>query len=80
MKKIRSAEYLVAIAIVTSAGVLQIREHMQPLEAPAASAQAASSCGITRDGLVPAACEPTRSERQVERAPQLQHSAARIWV
>ncbi|MFL9910123.1 hypothetical protein [Paraburkholderia sp. RL17-337-BIB-A] len=81
--KIRSAEYLVAIAIVTSAGVLQIREHMQPLETPPASAQPASTCGVTRDGLVPAACEPTRGERQqVERAPQPQpqHNAARIWV
>lgn len=80
MKKIRSAEYLIAIAIVTSAGVLQIRQHMQPLEAPVASAPAASSCGITHDGLVPAACEPTRSERQVERGPRLQHSAPHIWV
>ncbi|MFL9902012.1 hypothetical protein PQR71_28360 [Paraburkholderia fungorum] len=81
--KIRSADYLVAIAIVTSAGVLQIREHMQPLEAPPASAQTASSCGVTHDGLVSAACEPTRSERrQVERAPQpqAQHNAARLWV
>lgn len=79
--KIRSAEYLVAIAIVTSAGVLQIREHMQPLEARPTSAHTASTCGVTRGGLVPAACEPTRSERQqVERAPQAQHNAARIWV
>jgi hypothetical protein len=78
--KIRSAEYLAAIAIVTSAAVLQIREHMQPQEAPVASAQAASSCGVRHDGLVPAACEATRDERQVDRAPQPQHNRPRIWV
>ena len=81
MKK-RSAEYLVAIAIVTSAGVLQIREHMQVQEAPVASAQASASCGVARDGVMPAGCEqtPTRSERQGERASQPQRNAMHIWV
>jgi hypothetical protein len=74
--KIRRREYLVAIAIVTSAGVLQIREHMQVTGTPVASARAASSCGVAHDGLVPASCEPTRGERTQE--PQ--RNATRIWV
>lgn len=82
--KIRSAEYLVAIAIVTSAAVLQIREHMLPHEAAATGTQTAVSCDIKHDGLVPAGCEPTRGERPVGRAPQESpqesHNVPRMWV
>src|ERR1700744_490711 len=60
MKKIRSAEFLAAVAIITSATVMQIREHMQVPEAPAAPPQAAQlSCETTHHGRVFAACEPT---------------------
>jgi len=59
---------------------MQIPEHMQPQEAPVASAQAASSSGVKHDGLVPAACEQTSGERQVDRAPQPQRNTPRIWV
>lgn len=78
--KIRGAELLVAVAIVTSATVMQIREHMEQHDAPAASAQAVPSCGVRHDGLAAAACEPTRGERQADRASQPRRDAQRIWV
>lgn len=78
--KIRKTEYLIAIAIITSAAVLQIREHMQPHDRPSADVQAMSPCGITHNGLAPAACEPTRDKRQVDRAPEPHHSAPQMWV
>jgi hypothetical protein len=80
--KIRSAEYLVAIAIVTSAGVLQIRERMQMNDAHVAHAQAAASCGITHDGLMAAGCQQTttRGGREDERALRLPLRAVHIWV
>lgn len=79
--KIRSKEFLVAVAIISSATVMQIREHMQPHEPTSASTQSASpSCGATRDGLVPAACEPTRDEPPADPATRRQHGALQIWV
>lgn len=79
--KIRSAECLVAVAIITSAAVMQIREQVQAPQAPSPNAQATSrSCGVTHDGFVPAACEPTRDERQMDRAPQPQRNAPPVWV
>lgn len=79
--KIRSAEFLAAVAIITSAVVMQIREHVQVPETPSASAQATSPpCGSAHDGLAPAACEPTRDQRQVDRTPLPQHAAPQIWV
>ncbi|WP_168790279.1 hypothetical protein [Paraburkholderia aromaticivorans] len=79
--KIRSAEFLAAVAIISSAAVMQIREHVLAQEAPSSNAQATSpSCGVTHDGFVPAACEPTRDKRQVDRAPQPQRDAPQIWV
>jgi hypothetical protein len=84
MKKSRSASFLAGVAIVSSATVLQIREHMRSPDVSAANARATmSSCGATRDGLVPAGCEPTptRGERQMEHAPQPQQGARRqVWV
>ncbi|MFM0169610.1 hypothetical protein [Paraburkholderia sediminicola] len=79
--KIRSAEFLAAVAIIASATVMQIREHLQVPEAPSSNAQAMSpSCGVTHEGFVPAACEPTRDERQVDRAPQPRRNAPQGWV
>ncbi|PRX30694.1 hypothetical protein B0G75_106134 [Paraburkholderia sp. BL18I3N2] len=79
--KIRSAEFLAAVAIISSAAVMQIREHVLVQETPASNAQAASPpCGAMHEGLVPAACEPTREKRQVDRAPQPQRSAPQVWV
>lgn len=79
--KIRSTEFLVAVAIITSATVMQIREHMQPREATSASEQAGPpSCGATHEGLAPAACEPTHDEPQPERATHRQRSAPQFWV
>ncbi|CAD6547080.1 hypothetical protein LMG28727_04654 [Paraburkholderia kirstenboschensis] len=83
--KIRSAEFLAVVAIVTSASVLQIREHMQPPDSAAASARASaqaapSTCESSRKGVMPAACEPTRDERPADHAPVPQRGAARTWV
>lgn len=79
--KIRRAEFLVAIAIVTSAAVLQIREHMQSHDVASANSEATRTvCGGTGNGLVPASCEPTRDERPTNSAPQQQHGAPQIWV
>ncbi|MFM0391600.1 hypothetical protein [Paraburkholderia phytofirmans] len=79
--KIRSAEFLAAVAIISSATVLQIREHVLAQQAPASQAQATSpSCGSTHDGLVSAACEPTHDKRQVDRAPQPPRNTSQIWV
>jgi hypothetical protein len=79
--KIRSTECLVAVAIITSATVMQIREHMQPREAASPSAQVASpSCGATHDGPVPAACEPTSDDHQTDRTTRRPRSAPQIWV
>jgi hypothetical protein len=82
--KMRRAEFLAAVAIVASAGVLQIRAHMQPHPARAVSAPAAqaapSSCGPARRGIMPASCEPTRDEHPAQRAPLPQHGAEPIWV
>jgi hypothetical protein len=81
MKKIRRAECLAAVAIVTSATVMQIREHLPMRETPPASAQAPlSSCAITHRGLVLAACEPTRGESRDHRATLPPHGAPIIWV
>ena len=85
--KMRKAELLAAIAIVTSAGVLQIREHVQPIDAANHAANASTSvqtapstCESRGRGVLPAACEQTRDERPAHRATLPQHGPARIWV
>ena len=82
MKKNTSVKFLAAVAIVTSATVLQIREHGQSNDAPSTNAATTmSSCSSTRDGLTPARCEPTRGERQLDRATQQHgHGTRQIWV
>jgi hypothetical protein len=82
MKKIRSAELLVAVAIVTSATVMLIREYTQSQDMASANAHAAmSSCSTTRDGLMPARCELMRGERRMEHDIQPQHDARQqLWV
>ncbi|CAB3793844.1 MULTISPECIES: hypothetical protein [Paraburkholderia] len=82
MKKIRSARFFAAVAIVSSATVLQIREGLHAHATSPTNAQATLSlCGATRDGLMPARCESTRGERKLERDIQPQHDAQRqLWV
>ncbi|MBW9102254.1 hypothetical protein [Paraburkholderia phenoliruptrix] len=82
--KISSAEFLATVAIVSSAAVLQLRQHAQPDENLATSAPqsvevAPSSCERARDGVIPASCEAAREQRPAEHAPP-QRGAARIWV
>ena len=78
MKKIRRAEFLLAVAIITSAAVMQIREHT--LKTPAQNADVTPSCGVTQLGLAPASCAATRNERAVEGAPHVRQATPRIWV
>ncbi|PQV54991.1 hypothetical protein B0G83_1011174 [Paraburkholderia sp. BL21I4N1] len=79
--KIRRAEYLVAIAIVTSATVMQVREHLLQNEtSPAGVQNMSTSCGAMHEGLVPAGCEATSDQSRGDRAPAAPHDAPRIWV
>jgi hypothetical protein len=78
MKKIRRAEFLLAVAIITSAVVMQIREHM--LKVPATGNVATLSCGTEEAGLAPASCVNTRSEKSVQGVSRAPHAASNIWV
>jgi hypothetical protein len=84
MKKIRSAEYLVAVAIITSATVMQIREHMQPPQAPSAQPNAAQlSCAATPGGVLLTACEATHEKVPANRNRVTQHlrdASNKLWV
>jgi hypothetical protein len=82
MKKVTSAECLVCVAIVSSAVALEIREHVQTQDpSPTNSPAQVSSCGPSRDGLMPAGCEqPTRNERQTDGIAPAPHRARQIWV
>jgi hypothetical protein len=95
MMKIRSAEFLAAVAIISSATALQVREHMLSHDTDATQSQPAPAsltiCGVSRSGVIPAACETMRGSEhsrdgdeertQVEHAPQPSHTAApQIWV
>lgn len=78
MKKIRRAEFLLAVAIVTSAAVMQVREYM--LKAPAQGEPASLSCGVTQRGLAPASCAAARNERPVEGVSRAPQATSHIWV
>jgi hypothetical protein len=62
--KIRRAEFLLAVAIVTSAAVMQVREYV--LRTTPQSAAQTMTCGPTHQGLAPAACASVRGERSVD--------------
>jgi hypothetical protein len=76
--KIRRAEFLLAVAIVTSAAVMQVREYV--LRTASQGAAQTLTCGATRQGLAPAACAAVRGERSVEGAAHPQQTALRVWV
>ena len=81
MKKMRRAEWLAAVAIVTFATVMLIREQVPAHEATRTRTQAPlSSCGMTHRGLVLASCEPTRGESRQNRVTLPPHGAPKIWV
>ena len=80
MKRTSSMKFLAALAIVTSAIVLQIRAHVaSPEAAPDQALAAISTCGNAHDGITPASCDPMRRERQPERQQQ-PHDARQLWV
>ena len=76
--KIRRAEFLLAVAIVTSAAAMQVREYV--LRTAPQSAAQTMSCGTTHQGLAPAACATVRGERSVDGAAHPQQTALHIWV
>jgi hypothetical protein len=78
MKKIRRAEFLLAVAIITSAAVMQIREHT--LKVPSASNANAPICESTQPGLALASCMNTRNEKSVEGSSAARHAVSQIWV
>ncbi|KXU82290.1 hypothetical protein CI15_32565 [Paraburkholderia monticola] len=80
MKKTSSMKFLAAVAIVSSAIVMQIRAHVASPEAAPDQARAAmSTCGNAHDGITPASCDSMRRERQPERQ-QPPHVARQLWV
>jgi hypothetical protein len=80
MKKAGSMKFLAAVAIVSSATVMQIRAHVAaPETAPARASGAMPACGSGHEGVMPASCAPMRDERQLKRQ-QPPHDAPRLWV
>jgi hypothetical protein len=76
---IRRAEFLVFVAIVTSAAVMQIRE--RTLTPPPQQATDAIACNAVRQGVVPAGCAVKRDdERHVDGAVLPRHHEPDIWV
>lgn len=82
MKKMGNLKFLAAVAIVSSAAVMQIREHVASPDAALAPAPAAmATCGSAHDGLTTASCDALRREKQAERQQQPQpHTARQLWV
>ncbi|MDE1181652.1 hypothetical protein [Paraburkholderia sp.] len=89
--KSRRTQFLLFVALVSSATVVQIREHMP--QTGAVNATESTTCGATRDGLIPASCEPTRAvegasgTRDTQGQPGLDgnavrtpHAPLRVWV
>ena len=76
--KIRRAEFLLTVAIVTSAAVIQVREYV--LRTAPHGAVQTLNCGATHQGLAPAACATVRGERSVGEAAHPQQADPRIWV
>ncbi|MCC8395301.1 hypothetical protein LJ656_22185 [Paraburkholderia sp. MMS20-SJTR3] len=88
MKKNASMKFLAMIAIMTSATVMQIREHVAPPDpARAAQADSMSGCEGSHGGFAPAACgrlhERLHDQQPVEqrqRAAQPAHTGRHVWV
>lgn len=66
--KARTIESLVFVAIVTSAGVMQIREHLLPVAHATSTSSAATTCEQQQAGVMPASCV-SLSELRDSRAP-----------
>ncbi|RFU44647.1 hypothetical protein [Paraburkholderia sp. DHOC27] len=80
MKKIRRAEFLLAVAIVTSAVVLQVREYMLKAPTQEQGSVATLSCDSTQPGLAPASCATPRNQQPVDGAGRPHHATSQIWV
>lgn len=61
--KARTLESLVFVAIVTSAGVMQIREHLLPVAHAASASSTANTCAQQQAGVIPASCVSLRDSR-----------------
>ncbi|OLL28331.1 hypothetical protein BTH42_27740 [Burkholderia sp. SRS-W-2-2016] len=81
MKKTASMKFLAMIAIVTSATVMQIREHVAPPDTVrAGESNSMSGCTGTHGGFTPAACERLRDDRQPVEQRKPAHNERHIWV
>jgi hypothetical protein len=93
--KIKTAECLLLVAMVTSAVVMQIREHTLPASHTHAATQETAqreyagqakqpeACGENRNGLLPTACETRRDEQTIDNSIALSTHrlrSTRIWV
>ncbi|WP_133645747.1 hypothetical protein [Paraburkholderia flava] len=93
--KTRTIESLVFVAIVTSAGVMQIREHLLPVAHATSASSTATTCAQQPAGVIPASCVSLRDSRTphdeaqdrtrndadepADRATTITHRA-QIWV
>lgn len=89
--KMKRAETLLIVAIVTSAVVMQIRDYTAPglhTNAPATTLQrndtnAARTCATEHNGLLPASCATNRDERSVDRSTNLRTipgGMKKVWI
>src|SRR5258706_7222589 len=76
---IKRAEFLVLVALVTSAAVVQLRERTLDV-APQQTTTHATSCAVVRQGIAPASCEVKRDERRVDSTAHRRHDETRIRV
>ncbi|HXZ10552.1 MAG TPA: hypothetical protein VEI25_21070 [Paraburkholderia sp.] len=83
---IKRAEFLVLVALVTSAAVAQLRESTlasapQPPVQQGEQAPQPTLCGESPQGVAPAGCEvKPDDERRVDGAQQRHHHDPRLWV
>lgn len=61
--KARTIESLVFVAVITSAGVMQIREHLLPVAHAATPGSTATTCAQQQAGVIPASCVSLRDSR-----------------
>ena len=87
--KIKSAECLLLVALVTSAVVMQIREPTPPASQTSSATQEAAQakqsevCGEKRSGLLPTACETRRDEQTIDNSitpPTHRLRSTKVWV
>lgn len=76
---IKHAEFLLLVAMVTSAAVVELREHT--LTPAPQQATHTATCNAMQQGIAPAGCGLKRDdERRVDGAEHRRHDGPGIWV